>query len=286
MYDPRLGRFLSVDPLASKYAYLTPYQFASNRPIDGVDLDGREFSRVINYDIGSGTFNVQLNVKVRVTTDDELVQKASVFPVKEMGGPVAPGANNNQFEQYTQAAQSQYKQTVESGSTGNIKYTGELTYEESATIALGLGIANKTEGSPTITGISVPGAVGGSVGTQNNTTGEFSLNSPQEFGEDVTHELFHQGGVNHPTEPGTGNPADAALKHTGGKNYVTTPGTTVTNIISNIMLYGLFNVDGKNVKDARGGGNTGANTATPGQVDVINKNVGQGKVNGEAMNDQ
>jgi RHS repeat-associated protein len=40
VYDPRLGKFLSVDPLTPKYPELTPYQFASNRPIDGVDLDG------------------------------------------------------------------------------------------------------------------------------------------------------------------------------------------------------------------------------------------------------
>jgi RHS repeat-associated protein len=44
IYDPRLGRFLSVDPIAKKYAMLTPYQFASNRPISGVDLDGLEYA--------------------------------------------------------------------------------------------------------------------------------------------------------------------------------------------------------------------------------------------------
>jgi RHS repeat-associated protein len=43
IYDPRLGRFLSEDPITSKYPELTPYQFASNRPIDGIDLDGLEF---------------------------------------------------------------------------------------------------------------------------------------------------------------------------------------------------------------------------------------------------
>ncbi len=43
IYDPRVGRFLSVDPLTIKYPALTPYQFASNRPIDGVDQDGLEY---------------------------------------------------------------------------------------------------------------------------------------------------------------------------------------------------------------------------------------------------
>lgn len=35
--------FLSVDPLTKKYPELTPYQFVSNRPIDGIDLDGKEW---------------------------------------------------------------------------------------------------------------------------------------------------------------------------------------------------------------------------------------------------
>ena len=43
IYDPRLGKFLSLDPISQSYPYLTPYQFASNRPIDGVDLDGLEW---------------------------------------------------------------------------------------------------------------------------------------------------------------------------------------------------------------------------------------------------
>jgi RHS repeat-associated protein len=41
-YNPQLGRFLSVDPLTSSYPMITPYQFASNKPIVAVDLDGLE----------------------------------------------------------------------------------------------------------------------------------------------------------------------------------------------------------------------------------------------------
>lgn len=42
IYDPRLGRFLSVDPLSAEYPELTPYQFTSNSPIANIDLDGLE----------------------------------------------------------------------------------------------------------------------------------------------------------------------------------------------------------------------------------------------------
>ncbi len=37
---------MSVDPLSPKYPELTPYQFASNRPIDGIDLDSKEIFKL------------------------------------------------------------------------------------------------------------------------------------------------------------------------------------------------------------------------------------------------
>jgi len=42
VYDPRAGRFLSVDPLQKRFAYWTPYQFSANSPIIFVDMDGLE----------------------------------------------------------------------------------------------------------------------------------------------------------------------------------------------------------------------------------------------------
>jgi uncharacterized protein RhaS with RHS repeats len=42
IYDPKLGRFLSTDPIADEYPQLTPYQFASNQPIESIDMDGME----------------------------------------------------------------------------------------------------------------------------------------------------------------------------------------------------------------------------------------------------
>ena len=42
MHDPRIGRFFATDPLESKYAYYSPYQFSGNRVIDMVELEGLE----------------------------------------------------------------------------------------------------------------------------------------------------------------------------------------------------------------------------------------------------
>ena len=50
IYDPRVGKFLSVDPLIKNYPMLTPYQFASNKPTVAIDLDGAEvFMKTIQY---------------------------------------------------------------------------------------------------------------------------------------------------------------------------------------------------------------------------------------------
>ena len=49
IYDGRIGKFLSVDPITSSYPMLTPYQFSSNRPIDGIDLDGLEYKSAANW---------------------------------------------------------------------------------------------------------------------------------------------------------------------------------------------------------------------------------------------
>ena len=42
VYDPRVGKFLSVDPLTNKFPWYTPYQFSGNNPINYIDLDGAE----------------------------------------------------------------------------------------------------------------------------------------------------------------------------------------------------------------------------------------------------
>ena len=42
IYDPRISKFLSVDPLTKEYPWYTPYQFAGNKPIVAIDLDGLE----------------------------------------------------------------------------------------------------------------------------------------------------------------------------------------------------------------------------------------------------
>jgi RHS repeat-associated protein len=44
IYDSRLGRWLSVDPLSAAYASIAPFVFVANTPIIAIDSDGRKIS--------------------------------------------------------------------------------------------------------------------------------------------------------------------------------------------------------------------------------------------------
>ena len=67
IYDPRLGKFLSSDPVTGEYPELTPYQFASNTPIRAIDLDGLEMIDV-NMEVrrGVGTPGMSASAKNRL----------------------------------------------------------------------------------------------------------------------------------------------------------------------------------------------------------------------------
>jgi len=69
IYNPAIGKFLSVDPLMNKFASLTSYQFASNMPIVAMDLEGLEL-----YTVHSAWATDKLwNAMVSGATKDELL---------------------------------------------------------------------------------------------------------------------------------------------------------------------------------------------------------------------
>ncbi|GEP93723.1 hypothetical protein CTE07_53680 [Chitinophaga terrae (ex Kim and Jung 2007)] len=71
VYDPRIGRFLSVDPLTKDYSELTPYQFSSNSPIVNIDIDGLE----------------------KANSNEQIVQRAFI------GGPLLTGLSKSGTQQ-------------------------------------------------------------------------------------------------------------------------------------------------------------------------------------------
>jgi RHS repeat-associated protein len=80
IYDPRLGRFLSIDPLTSKYPFWTPFAFAGNRPIDGVDLEGKEWEQYM----------------MRIIVESKGVTALKVISTSHGSGPIVDATYNLQ----------------------------------------------------------------------------------------------------------------------------------------------------------------------------------------------
>jgi RHS repeat-associated protein len=80
IYDPRIGKFLSVDPLTKSYPSHSPYAYAMNRPIDGIDLDGKEWSSTgIVFNPMNCKFEINYTIKIQVVSDSELLKKQTVM---------------------------------------------------------------------------------------------------------------------------------------------------------------------------------------------------------------
>ncbi len=92
IYDSRLGRFLSVDPLAPQYAYNSPYAFSENRVIDAIELEGLEKFQI--SELPDGKLSVTL---IKIATDFEVYDSrkntsTNYFPEiemdKQLGGSI------------------------------------------------------------------------------------------------------------------------------------------------------------------------------------------------------
>ena len=84
IYNPAIGRFLSVDPLTNEYPELTPYQFASNTPIQAIDLDGLELldADEAMLNITSGGVFLKLSNFSRVTKNQIALHNKNVIDLE------------------------------------------------------------------------------------------------------------------------------------------------------------------------------------------------------------
>ncbi len=104
IYDPRIGRFLSVDPLFKGYPWYTPYQFAGNKPINAMDLDGLE-----EWELSTAANQLKRNAEAKTPktsqTNAKLVEQASLNNQPRLG----PVDNSSYSQQRSQAYRQEYQ---------------------------------------------------------------------------------------------------------------------------------------------------------------------------------
>lgn len=49
-YDPAIGRWMNIDPLAEEYCNVTPYNYSANNPVFFVDYDGEDYGIYIDHE--------------------------------------------------------------------------------------------------------------------------------------------------------------------------------------------------------------------------------------------
>ena len=73
MYDPQLGRFPSLDPIADMFPHVSPYNYAENKPINCIDLWGLQAVQVSTGAMGAlplfGPWGVSMNFEMGFILD-------------------------------------------------------------------------------------------------------------------------------------------------------------------------------------------------------------------------
>ncbi|MBW8685680.1 hypothetical protein [Chitinophaga rhizophila] len=235
-------RFLSVDPLTTKFPELTPYQFASNRPLDGIDLDGLEWYKSKTYDPKSGITNVDFQVKLKLKNESE------VFKDLE-------GLRNEIIKQFPGV----FKDVRD----GNTTYSASISVEFVDELRKGVDFGTALVDDPNTPGGGLTTFINTKVNA--NTVNPYDSrsgvapNTPRDaatVARDILHELIHTAGPNHTDDVNQATDIqiiatpimalDGSLIRVDRK---IAPGASLDLIIHNIMSYPGIKLEGKKISE-------------------------------------
>jgi RHS repeat-associated protein len=247
VHDARIGRFLSVDPLAPDYPHNSPYAFSENRVIDGVELEGLEWESVKD-DQGNVT-EVQLNVDLQTE-----------------------GLTNAQVEAYKAGMVSYFDEFFQNSTGGQV--SGRLMFNQDP---LNDGVVPKMslkadmypEGL-TEDDLVVVGQTTGYI-MHIQTRNKFNqFLTPEEFAPDGIHEIMHTARIGHPFE--ITQSIDTELLLGDGVDLITTVNTD-SNIALNVMMYGHYSINGTMVSESIKNSKFSTLLLTGGQINYLMKEI-------------
>jgi RHS repeat-associated protein len=117
LYDPVVGRFTSIDPIAEHFPWMTSYQYASNDPIKNIDLDGLEGLN-FNFFLGNNSVVPRIAPLAEAT-------KYTVENVAKAGGEIAGEVVKNQEEHHVIPRALRENPFVKEGRQGGFKFEGK-----------------------------------------------------------------------------------------------------------------------------------------------------------------
>jgi RHS repeat-associated protein len=122
IYNPQLAKFLSVDPLFQSYPWYTPYQFAGNKPIQSVDLDGLEefdYREIPNYNNTGQTL-------VLITTGNDILDRKE-FRITDGNGNVSDQFRFRRIDELMRRAR--FNQKDKQGTKDKAGFSMDVPYD-------------------------------------------------------------------------------------------------------------------------------------------------------------
>jgi RHS repeat-associated protein len=211
IYDPRLMRFLSVDPLTKDYPSWSTYPFCMNRPIDGIDLDGLEWapSTACDFDFMSAKMRLITTnyIKLRVIKEStqisaqEVKQKANIYKEAVEGSltnvrpPLLLPSHIIQTEVILD-----FTPLLDKSDPNYEPAFGKLVFKDSKTSTMPMKMP---DGTLQVVPVRIDGETKGEINAFTITMAVTMDDKPvniDNFKKAAIHETAHSGGLNHPWE--------------------------------------------------------------------------------------
>lgn len=187
IHDPRLGRFLSVDPLEKEYPWNSPYAFAENRVIDGKDLEGKEWFSVKDRTTTNFTVKIKVINASKVIIGPEATLKAAKSAVADTYSKDFEDAQFKTKLEYEIIDPATYTGNLQEGITARLK---DVETSLNGEIIVGQAIVGESQNNRIDVAVSIDGV------PRDNS----------KLGRTIAHKLGHAGGLYHPWSPENNDP--------------------------------------------------------------------------------
>jgi RHS repeat-associated protein len=212
MHDPRLGRFLSIDPLSAKYPYNSTYAFSENRVIDRIELEGLEATaEEIKLNDGKTHIEIIINADVYNNTNKTLLDIPTM-------NQILSGASKILVEQFKQTLDESiitsarvslnFDRSIIGNSSVTIEFVDKIEYKD----INGDIITDKNGNFYQIPSTTI-GLTASINSTQKNHIQIKNISDKTEMIRTLAHEIGHWLGLAHPDYQ------DAQLGEDGRYNF-------------------------------------------------------------------